>query len=117
MKTDAFGLLRNALYPGFGILAFASALSCAPFSGDCAGYPAEYNLQILYGTVLNYTENDGQWLNVYQAEALFVFLFAKIQPFKAAGIDYRRTIAQDLVLVDMAQGNIVKSWIGNVTWQ
>ena len=28
-----------------------------------------YHLNILYGTVENYTGNDGQWLNVYQAES------------------------------------------------
>jgi acetyl esterase/lipase len=29
----------------------------------------EYHLNILYGTIQNYTGNDGQWLNVYQAHA------------------------------------------------
>jgi hypothetical protein len=27
----------------------------------------EYHLNILYGTIQNYTGNDGQWLNIYQA--------------------------------------------------
>ncbi len=27
----------------------------------------EYHLKILYGTIENYTGNDGQWLNIYQA--------------------------------------------------
>lgn len=30
----------------------------------------EYHLNILYGNTQNYTGNDGQWLNVYQAESV-----------------------------------------------
>jgi acetyl esterase/lipase len=29
----------------------------------------KYHLNILYGTIENYTGNDGQWLNIYQAES------------------------------------------------
>ncbi len=28
-----------------------------------------YHLNILYGDIENYTGNDGQWLNLYQAES------------------------------------------------
>jgi len=40
--------------------------ACALFdhSND---YPDDYHLNILYGEVNNYTGNDGQWLNIYQA--------------------------------------------------
>lgn len=46
------------------------------FLGACSGkdevrsnLEGGYYLNILYGTTENYTGNDGQWLNVYQAES------------------------------------------------
>lgn len=36
---------------------------------DSPNLEEEYHLNILYGTIENYTGNDGQWLNVYQAES------------------------------------------------
>ena len=53
-----------------------SLLIVAIVAGGCANendrnpvFEEEYHLNILYGTIQNYSGNDGQWLNVYQAEA------------------------------------------------
>ena len=42
--------------------------SCSP-NDDPTLHPGEYHLQILYGDVQDYSGNDGQWLNIYQASS------------------------------------------------
>ncbi|THB64870.1 MAG: hypothetical protein D6B26_04440 [Spirochaetaceae bacterium] len=57
--------INRLLFPF--LMALVMLLSCDLFG--IFGVPDEYHLDILYGTVENYTGNDGQWLNIYQAES------------------------------------------------
>lgn len=50
------------------ILIITSLFSCKKDDIN-KSHDEEYHLKILYGNIENYTGNDGQWLNIYQAEA------------------------------------------------
>ncbi|MBA7590560.1 hypothetical protein ES708_32686 [subsurface metagenome] len=53
-------------------------------------------------------------LNLHQIKPFSVIRLAEIQPFQAAGIDHGRVFVQDLVLVNMSQGDIVEGGMSNV---
>ena len=44
-------------------------VGCSSKDDATPNLKGEYHLNILYGKIENYTGNDGQWLNVYQAES------------------------------------------------
>jgi hypothetical protein len=51
------------------ILSVFFVFSCPPVDMNKQDIPPEYKLDILYGNVEDYSGNDGQWLNLYQAES------------------------------------------------
>jgi hypothetical protein len=51
------------------ILSAIFVFSCPPVDMNKQDIPLEYKLDILYGSVEDYSGNDGQWLNLYQAES------------------------------------------------
>ena len=47
-------------------------------------------------------------VQVHDAESFFVSFFAEVNPLQAAGVDHHGCVGtQDLVFVDMAQGNVI----------
>lgn len=58
--------MKNALLLFFLIIFLGG---CSSKDDVSPNLEEEYHLNILYGTIENYTGNDGQWLNVYQAES------------------------------------------------
>jgi acetyl esterase/lipase len=67
MKESSASSIHKAFY--YAILILFTALFACSDKENQTVQNAAYHLDILYGTVENYTGNDGQWLNIYQAES------------------------------------------------
>jgi len=53
-------------------------------------------------------------LDIDNVKALLVFFIAEIEAFQAAAVNHRRIIVEDLAVVDVTQGDIIESGIGDV---
>jgi acetyl esterase/lipase len=58
--------MKNAMLLFFFLITLGA---CSNKEVVSPNHEGGYHLNILYGTIENYTGNDGQWLNVYQAES------------------------------------------------
>ncbi len=67
MNSLLRSILRKFFFVLVLVLSATSLISCTSNGGAGEEKVAEYRLDILYGNIENYTGNDGQWLNIYQA--------------------------------------------------
>jgi acetyl esterase/lipase len=104
--TGSTGFFHNVLI----VVMILPVISCANGNGYPGPIPGNYHLDILYGTVQDYTGNDGQWLNVYQADAtaetpLFIWAHGNGHTYRDAHLVYESFITS---LLD--DGITVISW-------
>ena len=52
-------------------------------------------------------------VDLQYAEALGLGLFREVDALHAAGVDGHGVVAEDLVLVDVAEGHVVQRWVGD----
>ena len=52
-------------------------------------------------------------VDLQYAEALGLGLFREVDALRAAGVDGHGIVAEDLVLVDVAEGHVVQRWVGD----